>query len=193
VGQRSANSLPPVTYITGNMPSIAKPLPPLEFLQELFYVSETSPSGLRWKNPRSKKIKSGDVAGSKNSNGYWNLNIKTDKVRYYKVHRIVFYLKTSQDPGIKYVDHINGVTDPLNLRLATHSENHYNRGNRSNSKSIYKGVCWDKTCCKWYARIFKDKKRIHLGYFNNEKDAASIYNKTAIKLFGEFARLNVID
>jgi hypothetical protein len=32
-----------------------------------------------------------------------------------------------------------------------------------------------------------------LGYFNNEKDAASIYNKNAIKLFGEFARLNVID
>ena len=38
----------------------------------------------------------------------------------------------------------------------------------------------------------KDKKQIHLGYFDNPIDAAKQYNKSAINYFGEFAHLNKI-
>ena len=193
MGQRSANSLPPATSLTGHMTNLAKPLPPLELLQELFYVSETSPSGLRWRNPRVSRIKTGDIAGTKEKNGYWRLNITTDKPRFYRAHRIIVYLQTKKDPGIKIVDHVNGLSDPLNLRLATNSENSYNQSKRGGRSSIYKGVCWDKSRNKWLASITKDNKIIYLGRFKTEKDAANAYNKAAINLFGEFIKLNVID
>jgi hypothetical protein len=175
------------------MSILPKPLPPLELLQELFYVSETSPSGLRWKNPRVGRIKPGDIAGTKERNGYWRLNITTDKPRFYRAHRIIVYLQTKEDPGIKFVDHINGLSDPLNLRLANNSENSYNQSKRGNRSSIYKGVCWDKSRNKWLANITKDNKTIYLGRFNTEKDAANAYNMAAINLFGEFIKLNAIN
>jgi hypothetical protein len=37
-----------------------------------------------------------------------------------------------------------------------------------------------------------NKKRIHLGYFKNEEEAAIAYNVAAVELYGEYARLNII-
>jgi len=92
-------------------------------------------------------------------------------------------------------DHING--DGLdnrrsNLRLCTHAQNQMNSRKRTNCSSQYKGVDWDKSHCKWRARIMADGKRHHLGYFDDEIDAARAYNKAAKKGFGEFAKLNAI-
>ena len=190
----AANSLPPATSLTGHMAKLTHiPLPSLELLKELLHISETSPSGLRWRNPRTNRLKPGDVAGSKNKRGYWMIEITTDKNYKYSAHRIVFYLQTNKDPGNKCVDHINGLKDPLSVRLATNSENQHNRNNNKNSSSKYKGVCWHKSNGKWYAQIVKNKKRIYLGVFKNEKDAAKAYNAAAAELFGEFAKLNVLE
>lgn len=48
---------------------------------------------------------------------------------------------------------------------------------KNTTSSIYKGV--DRKNNKWRARIKKDYKEIHLGLFENEKDAAIIYNLKA--------------
>jgi hypothetical protein len=175
------------------MPIIPKPLPPLELLQELVYISDTSPSGLRWKKPRVGRIKPGDIVGTKEKSGYWRVCITLDKPSFYRTHRIVIYLQTKIDPGHALVDHLNGTRDPLNLRLANNSENSYNQSKRRNKSSNHKGVCWDKSRNKWHASITKDKKMINLGRFDNEKDAALMYNKAAIELFGEFAKLNIVE
>lgn len=78
-----------------------------------------------------------------------------------------------------------------NLRLANKSQN---GANRLKSKGIYssrfKGVSWHKDKRIWVAYITKNNKRVHLGQFINEWEAASAYNKAALKLFGEFACLN---
>ncbi len=68
-----------------------------------------------------------------------------------------------------------------------------NTVSKPNSSSIYKGVTKAPTGSKWISGIKKDGKRMHLGSFSTEEDAALRYNKEAVKLFGEFANLNIIE
>ena len=93
-------------------------------------------------------------------------------------------------------DHINGNgldNQKNNLRLATASQqaaNQKKRNFKNSSLSKYKGVCYRKDTNFWIAGIKINDKRINLGQFETEKSAAIAYNKTAIKYFGEFAKLN---
>lgn len=194
----ATNSLPPATYITGHMTSIAKPLPPLELLQELFEISETSPSGLRWKISRAANVKPGQVAGSQLKHGYWEVVVTEDVKNRYYAHRIVYFLQTGKDPGIAKVDHIFGLHAPLSLRLATNTQNSANSKKRKTTagntcSSKFKGVDWNKERQRWRARISYEGGDIHLGRFKTEKEAANAYNKTAIKLFGPFAKINKVE
>jgi hypothetical protein len=57
--------------------------------------------------------------------------------------------------------------------------------------SKYKGV--HRTASnKFQAMIWYDNKNHGLGSFNTEKEAAKRYNKEALKIFGNFAALNII-
>lgn len=89
------------------------------------------------------------------------------------------------------VDHING--DKLNntrenLRFATQSQNSVNRA--VVNPSGYRGVQFDKMTKKWRAKITKDYKQYPLGYYETKEEAARAYDKSAIELYGEFAKLN---
>ncbi len=78
-----------------------------------------------------------------------------------------------------------------NLRLATVSQNQQNRKKQfSICSSKYKGVDWHKRDKKWRARIKFNGKKMSLGHFNSETEAAITYDKKAKELFGEFACLN---
>ena len=92
------------------------------------------------------------------------------------------------------VDHINhdGMDNrEANLRAATHSQNLYHRKKGSGTtQSKYKGIYWRKKNRKWQALITFEKKRIYLGFFRSEIDAAKAYDHAAIKYHGEFASLN---
>ena len=78
-----------------------------------------------------------------------------------------------------------------NIRICTHAENMMNRQKGSGSKP--KGVSEFKRTEKLRARIKVKGKDIHLGYFDNEDDAALAYNVAALKYHGEFACLNIIE
>ncbi len=79
-----------------------------------------------------------------------------------------------------------------NLRAATYSQNMYHRKKRSGAAhSKCKGIYWRKKNRKWQARITFERKRICLGYFRNEIDAAKAYDRAAMKYHGEFASLNL--
>ena len=90
------------------------------------------------------------------------------------------------------IDHIN--MDKLdnrknNLRFCTVSQNGMNRDKDKNNTSGFKGVSWSKNDRKWRARINLKGKEIHLGNFDDKKEAARVYNEAAKKYHGEFARI----
>jgi hypothetical protein len=80
------------------------------------------------RSPPVNHISVGDQVGTLKPKGYREVLLDGT---IYKVHRIIWKLYHHQDPGELTVDHID--RDPtnnriINLRLATHSEQCFNRG-----------------------------------------------------------------
>jgi hypothetical protein len=73
-----------------------------------------------------------------------------------------------------------------NLRIATHAENNWNKGLRSNNTSGVTGVYWVKNLNKFRSEIKVKGKRIHLGYFDNIESAKKVREEAEIKYFGDF-------
>ncbi len=106
------------------------------------------------------------------------------------LHRLIM-----NPPADMVVDHID--RNPLNnsrenLRICTNRENSCNRAPKPGKSSLFKGVYWDKWVNKWTANISYQKKTKYLGAFDNEQLAAHAYNKAAVVIHGEFARLNPV-
>jgi hypothetical protein len=96
-------------------------------------------------------------------------------------------------PAGAVVDHrdVNGLNNrKSNLRLCTHQENNCNQRPRLGGTSRFKGVCRHKVIKKYVALIQKDGKRYSLGCYQDETEAAVVYDIKAMELFGEFAYLN---
>ena len=94
--------------------------------------------------------------------------------------------------GIK-INHINhnGLDNrKVNLRLSTQAQSAFDQRPQEKRTSSFKGVCRETDSKKWRADIKYNRKRHHIGAFDNEKDAAEAYDAKAIELFGEFAHLN---
>jgi|SRR5690606_4256296 len=76
------------------------------------------------------------------------------------------------------------------LRVCTHQENGFNRKRRAFGTSKYNGVFWDKSRNRWHVRIMVDYKKIYIGRFEDEEEAARAYDEEAKKHHREFATLN---
>ena len=78
-----------------------------------------------------------------------------------------------------------------NLRNATESQNNWNKNKyNGDHHSRFKGVSWFRN--KWIAYININSKRKHLGYHDNEIDAAMAYNEASIAHHGVYGRRNII-
>jgi len=91
------------------------------------------------------------------------------------------------------VDHINHNRSDnrrCNLRTCTQSQNMANRRKHKGLSSKYKGVHWRKKEKRWRAQIRINYRTIYLGQFVDELDAATAYDITALKYFGEFTLPN---
>jgi AP2 domain len=113
------------------------------------------------------------------------------------LHRFLLEAPT----GIQ-VDHVNG--DPLdcrrnNMRLTDSRGNNRNRRplaawNGRPPSSKYKGVWYERHGLRsWRAGISVGSRRMYLGRFQSEDEAALAYNAAARRLHGEFACVNVIE
>ena len=128
---------------------------------------------------------------NKGGNTYYavrNMRCKNGKRTIVTMHREI--LKPKKE---LVCDHINGNgldNRRENLRICTQAENLYNRQPQKNTLSGFKGVHWHNRDKLWQARITCNHKRINLGFFKRQVDAARAYNKAALLYHGTFARLN---
>jgi len=111
----------------------------------------------------------------------------------YYLHRAVATRKGI--PRSIEVDHRNRMkldNRRQNLRPATRTQQLGNACRRTDNKSGYRGVHWNKECRCWRAQICANGRRQHLGYFHRKRDAALAYNDAASTLFGSYAWLNPV-
>jgi hypothetical protein len=118
-------------------------------------------------------------------NGYAS---RKEKRRTVYMHREI-----TQAPADMVVDHFDANRTNncrLNLRVCTPAENHANQRKQNGASSRFKGVFYSKQRHKWCAKCWFGGRQHMLGFFDDEAEAARAYDRKAVELFGEFARLN---
>ncbi len=96
------------------------------------------------------------------------------------MHREILGLQKGE-----HTDHING--DGLdnrraNLRKVTHAQNMQNRRPHCHGRSRYRGVERDSRNGKWRARLTVNGRRLSVGSFHDEKDAAAAASAARTRL-----------
>ncbi len=153
-----------------------------ELLAEVTYDPETG--HFEWREVYYPR-RSGPI-GWRHVEGYICTKIRG---RAYKLHRLAIFYMTGQWPP-EQVDHINGDRSDnrfSNLRLASHGENRINAAvNRDNRLGV-RGVRKTQRGLGYSARITKNGKQIHLGYFKTIEAAAEARRRAELELHGQFA------
>ena len=128
-----------------------------------------------------------------NSNGYAASSLGLQMAD--RGYRVVLMHRYIMAPGKTYVvDHINRNrldNRTSNLRIATAAENNLNSGPRGGKR--YKGVQYDKKRHLYIASVVMKGKKIIVGEYEKEIEAAIAYNIAAQHYIGAFAYQNPIN
>lgn len=133
------------------------------------------------------------IFGSVSKKGYVEVALmKNNKKKTRRIHRLVYDHFVGNSTGCM-LDHVD--RDPQNnvvsnLRLATDSQNQFNKGAIGGKSSKFKGVYWDKERNKWRGSICYLGQVFNLGRSYSEIELAKAYDKKALVLCGEFACTN---
>jgi hypothetical protein len=128
-------------------------------------------------------------------------NSQMGKIKQIYVHQLVAntFIVNDDPQNKKQVDHIDSDkanNHYTNLRWCTASQNLYNSRKVKHGSSKYKGVYFCTIKRKYLAAISTQingkSKRISLGTYDREEDAAEAYNRKLIEIAGAFAKVNVI-
>jgi len=148
-------------------------------LQEVFDFDPTV-CQFYWKNPTSRRVSVGDLAGTISPSGY--RRIKLDGT-IYQAHRLVWLWVYGTFPE-NDIDHINGNTldnRVANLREALPYENSQNIRKYRNNTSGYVGAFKHHTG-RWFSKISVKTKAVHLGLFDSPEEAHQAYLNAKRKL-----------
>jgi len=153
------------------------------------YLSEDAWTILDWQDYYRFGRFKWEITG--NDNKFYavrSVRVGSSRTTTVRLHRLIM-----NAPQNLVVDHING--DSLdnrraNLRLATQTQNLYNRKKKENTSSQFIGSFFNKSHRYWCSQIKVNGKSIWLGSFDSEIAAARAYDKAALEYHKEFARLN---
>jgi hypothetical protein len=141
-------------------------------------------NGLAWIVSKGK-ARAGATAGCRKHGRYLQVGVEG---KQYLVHRVVWAIAYGSWPDGD-LDHINGDTADNrleNLRVATRSQNQWNKRASKSSKTGIKGVRMIHNG-RFRAQIQAKGVELHLGYFDSAEAAGKAYDRAAKRLHGEFA------
>lgn len=127
------------------------------------------------------KIK--DYCWNESSHGYIVANNENKK--HIKLHRIIMEV-TNYNDKVDHIYHNKFDNRKTQLRVITNQQNCFNHILHANNTSGVSGVTWDSEKSLWRARIFINKKGIHLGYFESFDDAVKARHEAEDLYFGEY-------
>lgn len=126
------------------------------------------------------KIKGRILKQNPEGGGYLSVSLyKNGIMTSRKIHQLIAESFLNHKPNgnilvVNHKDHNIKNNNLSNLEIITNRENSNHSHRKSSSK--YVGVYWASHAGKWRSEIRIKCKRNHLGYFNNEMDAAKAYN-----------------
>lgn len=123
-----------------------------------------------WLNPLGSVIKPGAIAGYTVTKGYKQLELRGVA---YRLHRLAWFYVCGKWPE-NQIDHINGIPYDnrlSNLREATNGENKRNALVYKNNDLGEKHIHFIVATKKYRVRCYRNKKFIHVGYFNSLEEA----------------------
>ena len=121
------------------------------------------------------------------------------KIKNIRLHRFVMGVLDNADIFVDHINHNRADNRRCNLRICTIQQNNRNtsKSTRNPKTSRFKGVSFDKSKSHqknpWRAQYSMNSKKVHIGCFATEKEAALAYNKAVLEHFGEFANPNIIN
>lgn len=128
-----------------------------------------------FKSYRSMMVWNGRYAGKqtgyRRKDGYLEIRIHNKLIL---AHRLAWLMVHGEWPE-EQIDHINHNREDnriINLRAVSHRQNGMNTSLSASNTSGYCGVSFDRRNNRWRAYAGMHGKYIHLGYFNDPKDAA---------------------
>ena len=68
-----------------------------------------------------------------------------------------------------------------------------NRPRRPGASSMFRGVSYRKRTGQWIAQLYWRGRRYFLGAYQDEREAAEVYNKHALQIIGPFAVVNDLE
>jgi hypothetical protein len=90
---------------------------------------------------------------------------------YFNMHRVI--LSAERGQFVDHIDHNRLNNTRANLRFVTPQENQRHRRRFENNRTGFKGVSFMHD--NWHVRIGLDGAAIHLGFFDDLKTAAQVY------------------
>lgn len=124
-----------------------------------------------------------------NNKGYATAAICDGAKTVYSMHEWVFG-KAPEGCEIHHKDNNRHNNQKINLEYLTVSTHRSTRGLQRNNCSGYKGVCFDKLRLKWTASISIKGKSVFLGRYSTAEEAAKVYDKKALEVYGSYVKLN---
>lgn len=151
---------------------------------EYYIYDENAEFSLRHTKDRRNVVAGSPVKASKGSNGYRLLKLLG---KTYRLHRVVWMLHNGPIPDGMEVDHIDRNVENNrieNLRLATKSQNAFNRANKA-GKALPKGIVYIARDNIYQARVMKQGERYH--YHSKDLDKCLKWlDEMRSKLHGEY-------